>query len=365
MRPRPFSFTGWLNALAILISGLIPIAADAGSGSDYRAPRFTPDGKSIIFDWCSSDYPERCRIYLYRLESGALEYYRPPAGIQWTQGSMSADGQKLVFVTLPVGDRKRDLYSQRNEVFPNAQIAMMNIDGSDLKVLTASLGYKGMPAFSHSGKKVIFAQAERIRDSGKTVASGWDFWEVDIDSGEMQLFAGPFKFYQVGLPTYLEDDSAIIGDALGPSVNVDPDVSKMRKVTDYMRDTKSNKVHTLTRGQKMLKRPLFEGFSHTHYGSVDQHGRFFFIADNGPKEGLRVRQWSDNAQNSSWSLPMHQYHWGGAVSRDGSQFVMSGTPMDARRQDHELVILDTASGNWRKIQIPGNSEVINRPGTGQ
>src|SRR3989339_224615 len=160
----------------LLTIGALNMTASASEYENIRDPRFTPDGKSIVFDRCLPEkYPEGCRIHVYNLETGALSYFQPPEGQEWMQASYSAQGDKVVFALKPPLDRSRTFFEQRHDNLPKTQIAVMNADGSNVRVLTDTPYFKGMPVFSHSGKKIAFVQAERLHDrpTAKTIASNW------------------------------------------------------------------------------------------------------------------------------------------------------------------------------------------------
>ena len=57
------------------------------------------------------------------------------------EGTLSPDGKTIVFTSLRDGDL--DIYT-------------MNIDGSNLRRLTHTLGYDGGPAFSPDGKLIVY-----------------------------------------------------------------------------------------------------------------------------------------------------------------------------------------------------------------
>lgn len=348
-------------AALFLILGVFAMEINAAEVNDNRDPRFSPDGKSLIFDRCSSDYPDWCRIHVYNFETGVLGYYSPPPGQTWTQAYFSDAGDKIVFVTMPAGNHTKEIFSQRNEIFPKAQIAIMNLDGSNMRVMTNMAGYKGMPAFSHSGKKVVFAQAEKIRDSGKTVAAHWDLWELDLETGVVGLFAGHFQFYQLGLSTYFPDDRRVLVNGVSPKSQIGGTPEEFSsRLAEYNRRYKYNAVFESFRGQATLTSPLFPDLAWTQRASMDALGNVFFIADGGPKEGLKIRRAGLNGQRSSWPFPLVSNYWGANVSRDGRYFVMSIAPEGEPKYTGKLALFDTATGVWKDIDLPQQAKQINR-----
>src|SRR5512133_2667343 len=62
-------------------------------------------------------------------------------GVYTAEGTLSPDGQTIVFTSLKDGDL--DIYTMR-------------VDGTNLKRLTTQPGYDGGPFFSHDGKKIVY-----------------------------------------------------------------------------------------------------------------------------------------------------------------------------------------------------------------
>ncbi|MDX8399017.1 MAG: hypothetical protein R8K20_02065 [Gallionellaceae bacterium] len=346
----------------LLILGACVTKTNDTDASDYRDPRFSPDGKSIIFDRCSKDYPEWCRIHVYNLETGTLGYYLPPPGQSWAQGYFSDAGDKIVFVTMPAGDHTKDIYSQRNDIFPKAQIAIMDKDGSNMRVLTDTVGYKGMPALSHSGKKVIFAQAEQVRNSGMTVAAHWDLWELDLETGKLGLFAGHFRFYQMGLSTYFADDQRVLLNGDSPKSQLDALTGSFSsRLSEYNKRYKNSGVFVVRRGSKELEVPLFTDFSFANGACLDASENMYFEA-TGVKEGTRFRRSGRDGHQISWPPPTlgsaGGTFMGTAIAPDGLHLALSVAYGEMSDKNIKLMLLDTTSGIWQEIELPQQAKPI-------
>ena len=118
--------------------------------SDCAAPRssgtvkwsLSPDGGDLAFNWCGA-VNEHCTIASYNFEADKLSLYRNSTGYDWGVPSFSLDGRQLAFsVTSP--DSK------------DAQIAIMNADGSGYREVTEGIGYRNGPAFSSDGKLLTY-----------------------------------------------------------------------------------------------------------------------------------------------------------------------------------------------------------------
>ena len=152
---------------------------------------FNHDRKKVVFDRCRN---EGCQIQVYDLETGELAAYQSPQNERWTMGKYSYDGKKIAFSVIPIKPNDElDLGAM--------QIAVMDADGKNYKKVTTGPGAKLYPAFSHNGKKILYACAARIRESGKTPASNYDAWEVDLTKGKQTQLTF-YKYFYMGNLTY-------------------------------------------------------------------------------------------------------------------------------------------------------------------
>ncbi len=168
---------------------------------------FSHDGKKVVFDRCKND---GCQIQIYDLETGELAAYQSPKNERWTMGKYSYDGKRIAFSVIPV---KFTGGLDLGEM----QIAILDSDGKNLKKITTGLGAKLYPAFSHNGKKILYACAARIRESGRTPAANYDAWEVDLATGKQTRLTF-FEYFYMGNLTYFPDDERFIYFGELPSV---------------------------------------------------------------------------------------------------------------------------------------------------
>jgi len=167
---------------------------------------FSHDGKKVVFDRCKN---EGCQIQVYDLETGELAAYQSPKGERWTMGKYSYDGRRIAISVIPI--TPGGLYLN------GMQIAVMDADGKNLKIVTTGPGAKLYPAFSHNGKKILYARAATIRTKGGTPASGYDAWEVNLETGEQTQLTF-YEYYYLGNLTYFPDDERFIFWGEMPSV---------------------------------------------------------------------------------------------------------------------------------------------------
>ena len=165
---------------------------------------FSHDGKKVLFDRCRE---EGCQIQVYDLEAGELAAYQSPKSERWTMARQSYDGKKIVFSVIPIVENDLNMKQM--------QIGIMDIDGKNYKKLTSDPFPKIYPTFSHSGKKVLYVKAGRIRKQGRTPASDYDAWEMDIETGKETRLT-QFKYFNMSGVSYFPGDEKILYQAEGP-----------------------------------------------------------------------------------------------------------------------------------------------------
>jgi len=329
-----------------------------------KNPIFSPDGESIVFDRCDANYPERCRIHIFNIKTGELGYYQAPPGQTWDHANFSYSGDKLVFVTSPVGDREKNIYELRHQVLPKHQIAIMDMDGSNYKVITDTPYLKIHPAFSRSGDKVIFPQAGRIRDSGKTLASKWDLREVNLKTGENYLFSRSYKFYQMGLPVFFPDDERVLVFADVPMAEdlVGPNGALARNIDDFHDKYGITTTFVLKRGDRTPREPLDIGIHELRHITMDVKGNFYVKGAIDKKGWLEIyivrknRQIISLGQGPTIGPDTSGSDYQPTVSPDGKYFII---PMESPTVRRKFMMLNTETKVWQELQIPKASKRIN------
>ena len=214
---------------------------------------FSHDGKSVVFDRCKND---GCQIQVYNLETEELAAYQSPKNERWTMAKQSYDGKKIVFSVIPITGNDLDLTQM--------QIGIMDTDGKNYKKLTSDPMPKIYPIFSHSGKKVLYVKASRIRKEGRTPASDYDAWEVDIETGKETRLTY-FKYFHMSSVSYFPSDEKIFYRAEGPFAFPGLELPKedikkaLRMITD---EAKKRQVYivgllTMKKGDTFPERPYY------------------------------------------------------------------------------------------------------------
>ncbi len=185
---------------------LPPMAASAPLKEVIRISDFSPDGSKLYLDYCDAN--RHCDIGLYDLKEQQTSLFVP----QGTQDniaspSSSDDGKNLAIVIKEA--------TNNHETF---QIGILDLATNTYRTVTRSSTIKEWPSFSHDGKKIIYAQANRMRESGKTRYSDWDIYEIELATGvERQLTN--FCFFLIGRPRYMADNKRFVFSAEEPNCN--------------------------------------------------------------------------------------------------------------------------------------------------
>lgn len=124
---------------------------------DFRA-----SGKQRRYAW---DYDASMDLYLASPDGSTLERLTDAPGYD-AEASISPDGKQIVFCSLRgayplenLSEADRKLYELDPASFGDLYI--MNIDGTDVRRLTAAPGYDGGPFFSADGSRIIFRRFDK------------------------------------------------------------------------------------------------------------------------------------------------------------------------------------------------------------
>lgn len=363
----------FLIGLMFIIGGFLyqqDSSAEDLSGFSYAAISFTPDSQKLVFNRCQHQQPGNCNIHVLDLKTKALSYYQPPANQEWYAAKFSPSGKQVVFVLAPLtpgylpGEDKNKVYPD----FGNGQIAIMDADGRNVRLLTNSKGYKMAPNFSWSGKKVLFVQGEMRKPGSKSVAAGLDAYEIDLESGNIRQLTN-FKFFQMGRPSYLPGDKQFVVDADGPSKMpgvAENDILTLWKVRDAFEKKNNNSqfyVFNAGTGWQVLE-PKFDQLKDARSPLVDAQGSLYFYASNGRTLRHYRAVGGENLVDFSW-LPSPNNFRGISlqdrfreVAPDGSHLAVV-TGSNNTRDYSGIFLLDFATDQWEEIHVPVEAHLIN------
>lgn len=187
----------------------------------------------------------------------------------------SSDGKKLAVVI------KEAAYQ-----YTRSQIGILDLDRMTYRPITRGEGYKQLPSFSRDGRKIIYAQSNRVRESGRTRFSQWDFYETDVETGAMTRLT-EFCFFAVDNPFYLADGERFIFSGEYPSCNF-PSPGDKGKYDYYVKIHRENTIFLRTRDDKSPLTPLFYNGETSHSPLLTDDGRIFFISRTNEMDGIKV-----------------------------------------------------------------------------
>ena len=358
-------------------------AMDQGKMDLIRDISFSPDGKKIIFARSHGGRPSM--IHVYDLETGELSAYRSPDGEQWGFARYSFDGKHIVFITIPllVGHINDLANSQMTiEDIDNSQIAVMDPDGKNVRKITNTPGLKVYPSFSHSGRKIIFARADKIRKKGgRTPVADFDVYEVDVKTGR-ETRLSQFKFYQMSQPYFFPDDKTFIfwGDTpfsyTGTFTGVLPAATEMM-CKELKSKYKKNSIYVMHGNEKELKPYLVmsdygkkfksykESSEYSKWPSLSADGSVLvFVAhgyrSDGSGDWEQIFQYSSDGNHRRITHLDAKPIWDEAVSPDGKLLVVIHNVASSRNINN-IVIYRVSDGTiYKEIILPGQpSHIIN------
>lgn len=144
---------------------------------DYY-PRFSPDGRKILFSSDRSGAPE-----LWTMNPDGTRIKQLTDIGYAKEGEFSPDGSKIVFV---IG---RDIPEKPFYVYTD--VAIMNSDGTGMKILTNDTFQDNFPEFSPDGKKIVFSSKT---DDGNLVIR-----MVNIDGSELVQLKEDYNYVSTPL----------------------------------------------------------------------------------------------------------------------------------------------------------------------
>lgn len=157
------SVTGMFSPLSKW-GGTVSQWCQPGSSKRIESPVFSSDGSKFVLTMRGT-----CKIGVYTINTESMVYLAPPKDSAAFGATFDPKSTTIAFILA-------------RQVGPEAidyQLAVSQIDGSGLRVLTSSDTQKRFPAYSFDGKKIAFEGKERCRNSpGKYC--GADIYEYDF-----------------------------------------------------------------------------------------------------------------------------------------------------------------------------------------
>ena len=333
---------------------------------------FSPDGKKILFNRRNDD--RIFMIHVYDLESGELIAYQSPVGEEWSFARYSFDGKHIVFTIIP--------YNKHQEDIADTQIAVMDTDGKNVRKITNTTGFKLYPSFSHSGRKIIFARADKIREKGgRTPVADYDVYEVDVETGRETRLT-QFKFYQISNPYYFPDDKTFIfwGDTpfsyTGTFTGILPAATE-KMCKELKSKYQNNSIYVMQGSEKELKPYLVmsdygkkfklydKSYEYSRLPSLSTDGAVLVFAAQGYKpdgsgDWEQIFQYSSDGNHRRITHLNAKPIWDVSVSSKGDLIAVIHNDASSQKINN-IVIYRVSDGTiYKEITLPEKpSRVIN------
>lgn len=156
------------------------------TGLEAKKGRFavSPDGQQLVFTTDQLVHGLR----LLDLRSGTITVIPEGEGRNFGFPAWSPDGKQLVVVSAVVKDNHYSL--------DGMEIELLDVGTWRKRSIAAGDGVKFFPFFSADGKAVYYSKGKR-RESGKTPASRYDLYSIDLASTSETRLTHK-EFYQLG-----------------------------------------------------------------------------------------------------------------------------------------------------------------------
>jgi hypothetical protein len=369
--PRPFNvFNKWI--LPILLSVLLmgacmssaqsgqqavnqsdtsPFEVDPEKGRDFREISVHPNGQELLFTECVDD-PKLdptgdCAVLRYNLTTKNLQRYALPAGYVYPTASFSPRGNYVLMSRVPKIGVSEENVRQAHE---NAEIVLMKTDGTDFKVLQLAKGNKVAPIMSPDEMRVAYWRSTLRPPGSKSFSSKFDVWEVNLNTGQDNLYAGPFSFFERSKLQYLSQDDMLVG-AYGPR-------EYAQSMTAYDKKYNNSHVYRIQRGMTTLPEPMLTEVAWASIPSFDTAGNIYF---KGQRPGISLFRRTVQGEIEQWEWPVRYSpgEWGGGPQNliadpNGSYVAFTYEIKGTYSRDHKrgIGLLITHTSEWRVLNIP-------------
>lgn len=125
-----------IRTLSCLLISFHVAAQVAESQARYTSPRWSPDGRRLMFG-ANLENTRRLDLFAINADGSALVKIREDA----RDGSWSSDGKRVLFAAMTAG---------------NLDVYVMNADGSNVQQLTRTPDMEYQPTWSPDGKQIAF-----------------------------------------------------------------------------------------------------------------------------------------------------------------------------------------------------------------
>lgn len=348
-----------------ILSGLATIALLPGSAIALDTSTFPPfelEKEPREFNWLSihpdserwliSECTDRvtpprnkCSLYLYDLKSGKYRSYELPQGYMYRKAEFSPSGQYIVGVRTPSFEKVN--LEEFKQYMSSSEIFRMRIDGSDFQILPVPKGLLSNPRMSPDETKVAYFRADRIAQTARqTLMVDFELHELDLTSGQIQLFSGPLRISLAGGFQY-KDKNNIVAQIYG-SFGSNNSISSSRVRSNF------SEIYCLKRGQKSISYPCLTDVTFASMPSLDSHGSLYVRGDD-DKLGISIFEVNEaDKRLQAWQVPkiiegrLDQI----VAAPDGSYVAFIYPTSDSKPKKCGIGIFDLQRKTWLSSNLP-------------
>lgn len=308
-----------------------------------------PDGERWLITECTDRLGQplgSCYLFLYNRQTQLYQRYDLDPHYMYADGQFSPSGDTIVAVRRP---RPTEItHEEKNRVYVNAEILLMDVDGSNLRVLPIPQGFVKQPAMSPDGSKVAYWRAAKARRPGaKTWLTDFDLWEFDLVSGENRLFAGEHRFFLANGVQYASNDEVL--------ANAEYPATTPITIFEYVKKYGSNKIYFLKRGVNELPPPAFSGAKSVYSAALGANKRVYLLGAL-PTHGNSIIEMEGDRVKQYWRVP-HLSDTGisslfGSTGAAYLLFSYSSVPIRAPSPATGIGMFDLRQERWLPVSLP-------------
>lgn len=256
----------------------IPFIGDDPVKEQFAVMGFSPDSKKLYLEFV--DTSRHLRIGWMDLVTKQVTLFAPQnTQDELASPSSSADGRQLAIVIKAAASN-----------YDKSQIGVLDLESNTYRAITKSDSYKQFPSFSQDGKKIIYAQPARRRESGKTKFSEWDIYETDVATGVERRLTD-FCFFAVSQPFYLEDGEKFVFSGEYPSCNY-----PSRNDSDYLAYEKRYQGNDIfmrrIESEGSPLEPLLQNGKYASEAFMTRNGTIFFVSRTNEMDGIEMGKYN-------------------------------------------------------------------------
>ena len=325
-----------------------PFETEPAKGRDFREMSVHPNSEELLFVECSRQLEPTggCYVLRYHLTTKALLRYNLPGGYFYSTAKFSPRGTYVVMSRVPKPGSSEHPEARR-EAYDQTEIVYMKADGTEFRALPLAQGNKVAPIMSLDEARVAYWRSTLRRPGSKTFSSNFDIWEVNLETGDDHLFAGPFSFFERANLQYLSQDELLVG-ATGPAG------VKGAIAGEYAKKYNNSEVYRIIRGVSTLPPPILTDIKWASFPSCDGAGTLYVYGDRPASSFVRK---STQGQIEQWRIPE-------AVALGGLRFLIAApngsyitflyqikgsNPGEGK---NGMGLLNTQTAEWSPLSIP-------------